>query len=78
MQLFTLIAKGIDVAPALAEALRPELFWVCVDQAGCCNVAMMQPGRERRMEAQLPACWALIDFVHGEAARRFGDRGRLH
>lgn len=76
---FTLIADGLDVAPALAElAALPELYWTAnhgnrADRL----VALLGPDGRPRQRERLPAIWALIERVHAIAARDFGDSGTL-
>jgi hypothetical protein len=76
---FTLIADGLDVAPALAElAVLPEIYWAAShgDRADRLVPLLGPDGRQRQRE-RLPAVWALVEQVHEVAARDFGDSGAL-
>jgi hypothetical protein len=76
---FNLIAKGLDVAPALAElAALPDLYWVAshgdnADQL----VTLLGPDGRQRLRDRLSAVWDLVEQVHAIAARDFGDVGAL-
>jgi hypothetical protein len=76
---FTLIADGLEVAPALAElAALPELYWAANHGMHADRlVALLGPDGRQRQRERLPAVWALIEQVHAIAAREFGDIGTL-
>lgn len=78
MQNFTLIAEGLDVAPALRElAALPDIYWSPTHGDADLLVALLGPDGRRRQEERLPAVWALIGQVHALAARDFGDSGAI-
>ena len=73
---FTLIAEGLEVGAALAElAVLPDIYWSAAHGDADLLVALLGPDGRRRQEERLPAVWALIDHVHGIAARGLGDTG---
>jgi hypothetical protein len=79
MESFVRIAAGLDIAPALAalSALDP-VYWVGVSGLAAPMVPMLGPDGRRRHTESLAAVWALIESVHGEAARKFGDTGAVY
>jgi len=78
MENFVKIAEGLDTAPALAAlaALDP-CFWVNVLSDTARMVPLLGPDGRRRHGEALAEIWALIDAVHAQARRDFGDRGAI-
>jgi hypothetical protein len=75
---FTLIAKDLDVRPALAElAMQPDDHWLHATGDASRFIPLLGGGGERIFEAELPEVWRLIDAVLVSAAGRQGDRGIL-
>ena len=75
---FTLIADGLEVAPALAElAALPAIYWSPIHGDADLLVALLGPDGKRRQEGRLPSVWALIEQVHAVAGRDFGDKGAI-
>jgi hypothetical protein len=75
---FTIIAEGLDVAPALAElAALADYYWLQINQDKSVYVRLLGPAGERVMEAELPETWRLIDRVRDILAADHGDAGRL-
>jgi hypothetical protein len=72
----TRIAEGLDIAPALAELAACEDHWLEM-MPGARQILMIAENGNRRMQGELGQCWALIDQVHGIAAREHKDRGRI-
>ncbi|MBV9884566.1 MAG: aspartyl/asparaginyl beta-hydroxylase domain-containing protein [Sphingomonadaceae bacterium] len=78
MDNFVRIAAGLDVAPALAELARqPEELWLQLGADALRSIALIGGMGGRRLEAELPECWRLIDHVLAIAAAEHGDEGRL-
>lgn len=78
MQNFTLIADGLDVAPALDElAALPAIYWSPTHGDADLLVALLGPDGRRRQQERLPSVWALIEQVHAVARRDFGDSGAI-
>ena len=78
MDNFTLIAAGLDVAPALAELARqPDYVWLQVNADDSRSLPLFGGDRERMFEAELPEVWRLIETVRAQAGIRHGDRGEI-
>jgi hypothetical protein len=76
---FTIIAEGLDVAPALAElAALADYYWLQINQDKSAYVRLLGPAGERVMEAELPETWRLIDRVRDILAADHEDAGRLN
>ncbi len=75
---FTLIARGLDVGPALAEqAALPDYYWLRINQDPALYIRLLGAADERVMEDILPETWRLIDRVRDILAAGHGDAGRL-
>ncbi len=73
---FTLIAEGLEVAPALDQLMAlPDIYWTATHGDADLLVPLLGPDGRRRQQERLPAIWALIERVHALAARDFGDAG---
>lgn len=75
---FTIIAEGLDVAPALAElAALPAYYWLQINRDRSVYVPLLGHDDARVMEAELPETWRLIDRVRAILAAGHGDVGAL-
>lgn len=73
---FFRIAKGLDVAPALADLeRRPEFWHQACDTA--LQIGLLGADCLPILQAEFPSVWRLIDRVREAAARRVGDTGRF-
>lgn len=78
MDRFVLIARGLDPAAALAElAALPEIYWTAAHGQADQLVPLLGPDGRRRQLERLASVWALIEAVHAQAARAFGDKGEI-
>ena len=78
MESFTLIAKGLDVRPALAELARqPDYFWLHLGADASRFIPLLGGPGARLFEPELPEVWRLVDVVLIGAANNHGDRGSL-
>ena len=75
---FTIIAKGLDVAPVLAElAALPDYYWLQINRDKSLYVRLLGAAGERLMEGELPETWGLIGRVRDILAAEHGDTGGL-
>jgi hypothetical protein len=75
---FFLIAKGLDVAPALAElAALPDYYWLQINRDKSVYVRLLEHDGTPVMRAELPETWRLIGQVRTILAAAHGDRGAL-
>ena len=77
MENFVKIAEGLDVGPALAEIARVPDQWIHVNADPLRFIMLLTGVVERRLEAELPETWRLIDTVLAMLAADPGHRGRL-
>ena len=73
---FTLIAEGLEVAPALAElAALPEYYWLQINEARSVYLRLLDNEGSPVLAAELPQTWRLIDRVRAILAERHDDSG---
>ena len=73
---FTLIADGLEVAPALAElAALPDYYWLEINEAPSVYVRLLDNHGTPVLTAELPQTWRLIDQVRAILAGRHDDTG---
>lgn len=78
MENFVKIAEGLEVGAALAElAAQPDHLWLRLNPDASRYISLLGPARERRLEAELPEIWRLIDAVRLVLAAEHGDNGAL-
>lgn len=77
MENFVKIAEGLDVGPALAEIARASDQWTEVNADPPRFIMLLADVFERRLEAELPETWRLLDTVLAMLAADPGHRGRL-
>lgn len=78
MENFVKIAEGLEVGAALAElAGQPDYLWLRLNADDSRYIALLGDGGERRLEAELPETWRLIDAVRSILAAKHGDSGAL-
>jgi hypothetical protein len=78
MDNFLKIAEGLEVGAALAElAGQPDHFWLRLNPDASRYIPLLGAGGERRLEAELPETWRLIDAVRSILAAEHGDNGAL-
>lgn len=77
MENFVKIADGLDVGPALAEIAEARDHWIHVNDNRLQFIMLISGLYERRMEAELPESWRLIDQVMAILARDPDHKGTL-
>jgi aspartyl/asparaginyl beta-hydroxylase (cupin superfamily) len=78
MDNFVRIAEGLEVGAALAElAGQPDYHWLRLNRDASRYLPLLDDGGERRLEAELPETWRLIDAVRSILAAEHGDSGAL-
>ena len=78
MNPLTLIAKELDVAPALAElARRPDYCWIDLAGDGLRFIQLLGGDGQRLVRCELSSVWRLIEVVKCRAARDQDDRGTI-
>ena len=70
MENFVKIAEGLEVGAALAElAGQPDYLWLRVNPDASRYISLLGAGGARRLEAELPETWRLIDAVRCDPRR---------
>jgi len=78
MENFVKIAEGLEVSAALAElGGQPEHVWLRLNPDASRYIPLLDHGRARRLEAELPETWRLIDAVRAVMAAEHDDHGAL-
>jgi hypothetical protein len=73
---FTLIAEGLDVAPALAElAALPDYYWLQINADKSVYFRLLKHDDTPVLEDELPETWRLIGQVRTILAEQHGDTG---
>jgi hypothetical protein len=78
MENFVKIAEGLEVGAAVAElAGQPDYLWLRLNPDASRYISLLGADGERRLEAELPETWRLIDAVRAILAAEQDDNGAL-